>query len=98
VRALPCGSLLPNDLGLADMLGNVWEWCQDRYMTKGTGEQKLIYYHITISVIINEQYSRILRGGAYLNHAALVRSAYRPGFAPASRLTYIGFRPARTLP
>ena len=29
-RARPCGRLLPNDLGLFDMLGNVCEWCQEQ--------------------------------------------------------------------
>ena len=28
-HAWACGSLLPNDLGLFDMLGNVVEWCHD---------------------------------------------------------------------
>jgi eukaryotic-like serine/threonine-protein kinase len=30
-RAWPVGSLLPNDLGLFDMLGNLYEWCQEPY-------------------------------------------------------------------
>ena len=34
-RAWPVGSLLPNDLGLFDMLGNMYEWCQEPYDKTG---------------------------------------------------------------
>ena len=41
VRAWPCGSLLPNDLGLFDMLGNVNEWCQERALAYEPGKGAL---------------------------------------------------------
>ncbi len=95
-RTLPCGSLLPNDLGLSDMLGNVWEWCQDRYLTYSTGGKPYIDSHINISELINEQYPRLLRGGAFIYGPALVRSANRNGNAPVNRSNNFGLRPSRT--
>jgi serine/threonine protein kinase/formylglycine-generating enzyme required for sulfatase activity len=38
-RARPVGSLLPNDLGLFDALGNVYEWCQDRSQSRDKDER-----------------------------------------------------------
>ena len=77
-RALPCGSLLPNDLGLSDMLGNAWEWCQDRYLTYSRGSS-FIDNNIKNLESIDENNPRLLRGGSFLFQPAGVRSAFRFG-------------------
>ena len=51
---------------------------------------------INISESINEKNPRLLRGGAFDDHPADVRSANRNGNAPSNRDTDYGFRPART--
>ena len=96
--ALPCGTLLPNDLGLSDMLGNVWEWCQDRYMTYDTSVTSYMHTHITRSEVINDKSPRFLRGGAFNYPPANIRSAQRFWFAPEHGHFYYGFRPFRTYP
>ena len=81
-RSQPVGSLKPNDLGLFDLHGNIWEWCQDS-MDELEKERRTT--QITISTSIADKDPRILRGGSFNHPPAFVRSAYRDGFAPAIR-------------
>jgi serine/threonine protein kinase len=77
------GSLLPNDLGLFDMHGNVWEWCQDALGVTETG-------------IVSSRQNRTLAGGAYSinrGNSTRLNSSERPTY----RGTNIGFRLARTI-
>ena len=89
------GSLKPNDLGLFDLHGNIFEWCQDRYKEPGKENNG---NDINIQVTINYTDPRILRGGTFGSPPALVRSALRYGSAPAYRYFNLGFRPSRTYP
>jgi formylglycine-generating enzyme required for sulfatase activity len=81
--------LRPNDVGLFDMLGKVWEWSQDAPVTP-SGESRNLSESIDIDSL------RVLRGGSFLNPPANIRSAYRNWYAPTYRDIYIGFRLART--
>jgi formylglycine-generating enzyme required for sulfatase activity len=96
-RTWPVGGKKPNDLGLFDMHGNVWNWCQERYqadyaISKG-GE---ITEDKEDSLQIISTVSRVLRGGSFDFQASDVRSANRSLNVPANRDNSIGFRPART--
>jgi formylglycine-generating enzyme required for sulfatase activity len=94
-RTWPVGSKKPNDLGLFDMHGNVWNWCQERYREYPQGEKE--GYEDNEDVLtINSQEGRRLRGGSFHDLPVYVRSAYRGRNAPATRDVLIGFRAART--
>ncbi len=97
---LPPGSLRPNDLGLFDMLGNAFEWCQDEggFYPQGQGGEPAEDKESSADTVeITDKKSRVVRGGSYVHETMSVRSAYR-GFAPPERRNKIyGVRPARTI-
>jgi len=75
----------PNAWGLYDMLGNVWEWCQDR-----NGEYPA--ERVVDPSGPTEGSSRVMRGGCWFYPARYLRSACRGRFDPGLRDDRLGFR------
>jgi formylglycine-generating enzyme required for sulfatase activity len=86
----------PNDLGLFDMHGTVWTWCQETFAAYSTMKDGETIEDKEDIYSINDQNSRVVRGGSFDNQASNVRSADRNRDAPADRSHDNGFRPART--
>jgi formylglycine-generating enzyme required for sulfatase activity len=95
-RTWPVGSKKPNDLGLFDVHGNVWWWCQERYQDYPQGKDGSPVDDINNGLSINIPENRVLRGGSFANTAEAVRSALRTGSIPTYHSWEVGFRPART--
>ena len=94
----PVGSLKPNDLGLFDMHGTVWTWCQESYKAYPAGKGDEAVEDKEDSLVANSTDDRVLRGGSFNYQASSLRSATRLYYGPTYRGYSYGFRVARTLP
>ncbi len=81
-KTIKVASYPPNDCGLYDMHGNVWEWCSDWY-NKYPGDK-------------TTDGSKVIRGGSWTDNAIKCRSANRHSITPDIMNPNTGFRLVRS--
>ena len=98
-RAYPVSQLLPNQWGLFDMLGNVWEWTFDVRRPYPSADTTTEDTEDLASLQISNDVARTRRGGSFSYESSTARSAHRGDltYFPNQTRDNVGFRVARTV-
>ena len=91
-RAAHVGSYPANRWGIYDMHGNIFEWCRDWYHSRLPGGTDPDLYDVRGVPNRDGTYSRVRRGGAWIEEGYVCRSAFRLRFEPPRSSDHIGFR------
>ena len=87
----PVGMKAPNQNGLYDMVGNVWEWVHDYF-----DDEPQEGVAVTDPIGPSSGERRANRGCGYSSEAQYCRLGYREGDGPSDSYDVMGFRPVRT--
>lgn len=87
----PVGRFKPNNFGLHDMLGNVWEWVHDKHDNDAYKQHSR-----NNPAVEGSGGRRVVRGGSWYNLPMSVRCAERGNYAPFLSDYDLGFRLLRT--
>ena len=87
----PAGSYPANEYSLYDMIGNVWEWCNDYFNPANT---PVASFNPAGPV---RGLARIIRGGSFVSTTSQWARGYRSSMEPEYKSRFTGFRICRTL-
>ncbi len=85
IHTHPVAQKKPNELGIYDMTGNVWEWCSDRFSDYPSTP-------VADPVGPSDGFYRVMRGGSYFNNHRNCRLSLRLMYPPDRSNSCSGFR------